>query len=69
MMTIELKIEGMSCGHCRQAVKEALEGVEGVEAATVDLEAGTASVASRGEVSVATLIAAVEEEGFGARRA
>jgi copper chaperone len=31
MKTIELKIEGMSCGHCVAAVRKALSGLPGVE--------------------------------------
>lgn len=37
-----IKIEGMSCGHCTAAVKKALDGLDGVEAA--DVETGSASV-------------------------
>ena len=37
-----LHVEGMMCQHCVAHVKKALEGVEGVEEAVVDLEAKTA---------------------------
>ena len=33
-----LKIEGMSCNHCVNHVKEALEGLDGVKEASVSLE-------------------------------
>ncbi len=58
----ELKIEGMTCGHCRKAVQEALEGVPGTSNVQVDLEAGRAQVG--GTADAATLIAAVEAEGY-----
>jgi copper chaperone len=58
----ELNIIGMTCDHCQHAVKGALESVEGVEGATVDLATGTAKV--EGSANVDTLIAAVEEEGY-----
>ena len=58
----ELKITGMTCGHCQQAVKGALESVEGVQTADVDLATGTAQV--EGNADVNTLVAAVEEEGY-----
>ena len=29
---IELKVEGMTCGHCEQAVRQALAAVPGVRA-------------------------------------
>ncbi|MCA9821777.1 MAG: heavy-metal-associated domain-containing protein [Dehalococcoidia bacterium] len=60
---IVLNVEGMTCDHCVNAVKGALEGVPGVASATVNLEAKEARVA--GEVAdKATLIAAIKEEGY-----
>ena len=35
--TEEFKIEGMSCGHCIEAVKRALNEVEGVEHHEVEI--------------------------------
>ena len=58
----DLKIEGMTCGHCQKAVKTALESVAGVSTADVDLERGSARVA--GGADVAALIRAVEDEGY-----
>lgn len=57
-----LDILGMSCEHCEASVKGALEAVEGVTAAHVDLTKGRAVV--EGSADVATLIAAVEKEGY-----
>jgi copper chaperone len=59
---MELTIEGMTCGHCSAAVKQALESVDGVHEASVDLEAGRAVV--RGDAEVGALVRAVEEEGY-----
>ncbi|HEX7021474.1 MAG TPA: heavy metal-associated domain-containing protein [Trueperaceae bacterium] len=58
----KLKIEGMSCGHCRQAVQNALESVPGSQDVQVDLEQGLATV--DGQPEVALLVAAVENEGY-----
>lgn len=58
----QLKITGMTCGHCQQAVTEALESVDGVGAVRVDLERGSAEV--EGNADVTALVAAVEEEGY-----
>ncbi|HHV39385.1 MAG TPA: heavy-metal-associated domain-containing protein [Tepidimicrobium sp.] len=33
-----LSVEGMSCGHCEKAVKEALSGLESVRKVEVDLK-------------------------------
>jgi copper chaperone len=40
-----IKIGGMSCQHCLNAVKKAIESVEGVTEVTVSLERGEASYA------------------------
>jgi len=58
----ELKVDGMTCGHCAAAVKKALEGVAGVNAAAVDLATGRAQV--DGHPDLASLVAAVREEGY-----
>ena len=59
---MELKIEGMTCGHCTAAVKKALESVSGVSHADVDLATGRAHVDGRADVS--QLVAAVQDEGY-----
>ena len=59
-----LSITGMTCGHCKKAVEDALQGVAGVEKVSVDLDQGSASIEGKAELS--QLIAAVLEEGYGA---
>ena len=61
-MTIHLKIDGMSCGHCVASVKKALESVPGVDSAAVDLSAGSAAVI--GAVEPSKLAQTVESEGY-----
>ncbi len=63
-MSITLTVDGMSCEHCEQSVREALEGVAGVTGAEVDRERGQATV--EGEADTAALVAAVEEAGYSA---
>ena len=61
MITIEIK--GMTCGHCVGAVREALQGVPGVEKVLdVNLKSGEATV--QGTADPAALVKAVEEEGY-----
>jgi copper chaperone len=57
-----IKIEGMSCNHCKMAVEKALKAVTGVESAEVDLEKKQAVVT--GSAQVADLHAAIEDAGF-----
>jgi copper chaperone len=63
----ELDIKGMTCDHCVHTVTEALRQVGGVTEARVTLKTGKAQV--DGSASAADLIAAVAEEGYGAKLA
>jgi copper chaperone CopZ len=45
-------------------VEKALKAVDGVAGVKVDLQAGTAAVSHDARVSVASLVAAVEEDGY-----
>lgn len=45
MVTTVLKIEGMSCGHCKKSVEDALRALAGVQSVDVELANGTATVA------------------------
>jgi P-type Cu+ transporter len=58
----------MTCASCAARVEKRLNGLEGVEA-TVNLATEQATVHSSAAVPVASLIAAVESAGYGAREA
>lgn len=60
--TTVLTITGMTCGHCVQAVRNALAAVPGVSAVQVSLEQQQARV--RGNADLARLLSAVEAEGY-----
>ncbi len=62
--SIELKIKGMHCAGCVGTIERALNQVEGVEKAVVNLTLEKARVA--GEVRVDQLIQAIENTGYGA---
>ena len=64
LMQKTMKIEGMMCPHCEAAVKRALEALEGVDAAEVSHEAGTAVVSMSAEVADAVLKEAVEAKEY-----
>lgn len=60
---MEFQVEGMSCGHCEKAVREAVEAVPGVEAVTrVDAASGTLAVS--GEPAAGAVAEAVREAGY-----
>ncbi len=71
---VELKIDGMSCGHCVAAVREALESIPG--AVVNDVGIGFARVtvpddasddASGGDGSASQLTDAVDDAGYSAQ--
>lgn len=63
-MTRELKIKGMSCGHCVMHVTNALSEVEGVSQVQVDLEGAKATMQVADKVTNDQLKAAVSEAGY-----
>lgn len=65
MATTTLKVDGMTCGHCVQAVTKALKGTEGVSNAQVDLQAGRAQVEyDESRTEPRALAEVVTEEGY-----
>lgn len=62
-----LNVEGMSCNHCVASVRKALEGLEGVREADVNLEDKKARVELDKDLADETLIKAVEDAGFSAK--
>lgn len=63
-MSRTISVEGMSCEHCEQTVEEALSEVPGVESASADRDAASATV--EGDADSAALVAAVEDAGYDA---
>jgi len=67
MSTIELNVEGMSCGSCVKHVTEALNTVEGVTKVDVDLQAARVRVSGQSDSQV--LIASLTDAGYPAQLA
>lgn len=66
-MKTVIKVKGMSCMHCVASVKNSLCALDGVAAAEVSLENGSAEVEyDENKVSCADMVNAVEEQGFDA---
>ena len=60
-----IRIEGMHCHKCEQAIQKALSGYPGVREVEVDFNSGQASVLfDRGSVSVNELMDAVNAAGY-----
>lgn len=65
MATTTLKVSGMTCGHCVRTVTEALEGVDGVKDAQVDLQTGSARIDyDEAQTNPDALASVVIDEGY-----
>jgi len=61
-MKQSFQVQGMSCGHCVNAVTQAVQAVDPGAAVTIDLGSGKVEVQS--EQDRAVLARAIEEEGY-----
>lgn len=57
-----LKIEGMTCNHCKMRVEKALQGLSGVESVSVDLASKEAVIT--GSAERPNLVKAVVDAGY-----
>ncbi len=63
--TLKLVVQGMMCGHCKNAVEKGVGGLEGVAAATVDLEHNLLTVTFDSDrLGEDGIRAAVEKAGY-----
>ena len=64
-MATVIKIEGMSCGHCKMSVENAVSALDTVDSVVVDLEKGELSVAFvDNKDHLESAKAAVKEAGY-----
>lgn len=64
LMKVIVNVNGMNCNHCKMAVEKALNTVDGVVSAEVNLEAKNASVTLSKEVADSDLMNVINEAGF-----
>jgi copper chaperone len=69
MNTVELDVQGMTCGSCVKHVTKALQSVPGVSQVEVDLAKGRARVMGEVAPSAQALIAALASEDYSAQLA
>ena len=63
-MKKRIVIEGMSCGHCVNHVKEALSELKGVKNVDVNLDAKTAVLEASGDVDDEDIKFVVDDAGY-----
>lgn len=64
MISTEYKVQGMTCGHCAQAVTAEIKKLEGVEDVQVNVDGGLVLVDSQSTLDVDAVAAAVDEAGY-----
>lgn len=64
IVTTDIHVLGMTCGHCERAVAAALRTLQGVTGVTVDLARGIVSVESEGRLDPVLVGAAVYDAGY-----
>ena len=67
MTTIDLQVQGMTCGSCVRHVNQALTPVAGVNRVEVDLNTGLVRV--EGNADSTALITALDDAGYPAQAA
>ena len=67
MSTTTIAVDGMTCGHCVNAVQTEVGKLEGVTEVQVDLASGQVTIVADREPSAEELQAAVEEAGYEVR--
>jgi copper chaperone len=63
----KLNVPDMTCGHCKAAVEKAVAGVDASAKVAVDLDTRTVEIDSN--AGLATILAALKEEGYEATKA
>ncbi|MDK2824102.1 MAG: copper chaperone [Clostridia bacterium] len=60
-----LKVNGMSCGHCKMSVEKAVNELDGVKSAIVNVDAKSAAVQfDPNKVTLEKIKATIEELGY-----
>lgn len=62
--TTTFTVVGMTCGHCVSAVTAEIAKIADVDGVDIDLESGSVSVRSSGDIDPRALAAAVDEAGY-----
>lgn len=60
-----LNVQGMTCGHCKMSVENALNNLEGVQTAEVNLDVGNVAVTyDEAKVNQEAMKEAIEDQGY-----
>jgi copper chaperone len=60
----DIKVKGMSCGHCAAAVTKAMQSLPGVSEVKVDLASGRVTYQSAGPVPAEAVARVIKAAGY-----
>ena len=63
-MTTQFSVPDATCGHCKTTIEGAVDGIEGVASATLDLDSKVLRVEHADVVSTQIITAAIAEAGY-----
>ena len=64
MTTTVYRVDGMTCGHCVNAVSAELNKLTGITNVAVDLDSGDVTITSTGDIDPALVRDAIDEAGY-----
>lgn len=64
METTTLQVPDISCDHCKMSIEGAALAIEGVQAATVDIEGKQVTISYDPAVGLDTIVTAIEDQGY-----
>lgn len=64
MDSTTLSVPDISCDHCKMSIEGAALAVDGVHAATVDIEEKRVTISYDHSVGLDTIVTAIEEQGY-----
>lgn len=63
-MTIELRVPDATCGHCKATIEDAVSGVNGVNAAELDLDSKVLKVSHDQDVQSSSVTEVIRDAGY-----
>lgn len=64
MTTVTLNVPDISCGHCKSSIEGAVSELPGVERVEVTIDTRTVDIAHDDSVELATIVGAIEGQGY-----
>ena len=64
MTDLNISVPEIHCDHCKMSIEGAVGALDGVDAATVDIDARTVAVSFTAPASAEAIVGAIEDVGY-----